>query len=167
MHVGDIDVAYKIIGKGNNTIKLINGAGENMNFWDPHFLKEFSAKHVDSRGIGNTTSGNKPFTINQFANDTALLDALKINKKVDVPGFSMGSMTAQELTLTYPEKVSKLIFYASSCGGKQGIPPALAVVKDFAVLANPKIQKKMSYAQNLRVQADLLFPKKWIQENPT
>ncbi|MGA9154587.1 MAG: hypothetical protein WBZ36_28715 [Candidatus Nitrosopolaris sp.] len=35
VHVGDIDVAYKTFGKGNNTIILINGAGENMNFWDP------------------------------------------------------------------------------------------------------------------------------------
>ena len=86
VHVGDIDVAYKIFGKGNNTIILINGAGENMNFWDSHFLKELSANNsvivFDSRGIGNSTLGNKPFTISQFANDTAgLLDALKINKK--------------------------------------------------------------------------------------
>ncbi|MGB8938455.1 MAG: alpha/beta hydrolase, partial [Candidatus Nitrosopolaris sp.] len=99
VHVGDIDVAYKIFGKGNNTIILINGAGENMNFWDPHFLKVLSANNsvivFDSRGIGNTTLGNKPFTISQFANDTAgLLDALKINKKVDVLGFSLGSLTA-------------------------------------------------------------------------
>ncbi len=40
VHVEDIDVAYKILGNSNNTIILINGAGENMNFWDPHFLKE-------------------------------------------------------------------------------------------------------------------------------
>jgi len=33
VHVGDIDVAYKILGNSNNTIILINGAGENMNFW--------------------------------------------------------------------------------------------------------------------------------------
>jgi mannitol-specific phosphotransferase system IIBC component len=71
-----------------------------MNFWDPHFLKELSTNNsvivFDSRGIGNTTLGNKPFTISQFANDTAgLLDALKINKKVDVLGFSLGSLTAQ------------------------------------------------------------------------
>ena len=109
VHVGDIDVAYKIFGKGNNTIILINGAGENMNFWNPHFLNVLSANNsvivFDSRGIGNTTSGNKTFTISQFANDTAgLLDALKINKKVDVLGFSLGSLTAQELTLGHPKK---------------------------------------------------------------
>jgi hypothetical protein len=70
VHVGDIDVAYKTFGKGNNTIILINGAGENMNFWDPHFLKELSTNNsvivFDSRGIGNTTLGNKPFTISSL-----------------------------------------------------------------------------------------------------
>jgi pimeloyl-ACP methyl ester carboxylesterase len=171
VHVGDIDVAYKIFGKGNNIIILINGAGENMNFWDPHFLKELSANNsvivFDSRGIGNSTLGNKPFTISQFANDTArLLDALKINKKVDVLGFSLGSLTAQELTLGHPEKVNKLILHASSCGGKQATPPTPATLKDFAILGNPEIQKNMSYVQNARVLGDLLFPKKWIQENP-
>lgn len=45
VHVGDIDVAYKTFGKGNNTIILINGAGENMNFWDPHFLKLLSGNN--------------------------------------------------------------------------------------------------------------------------
>ncbi|MFY9873034.1 MAG: alpha/beta hydrolase [Candidatus Nitrosopolaris sp.] len=62
-----------------------------------------------------STLGNKPFTISQFANDTAgLLNALKINKKADVLGFSLGSLTARELTLGHPEKVNKLILYASS-----------------------------------------------------
>ncbi|MGA9170325.1 MAG: hypothetical protein WBZ20_09290, partial [Nitrososphaeraceae archaeon] len=40
----------------------------------------------DNRGIGNTTTGIKPFSIQQFANDTTgLLDALKI-QKADVLG---------------------------------------------------------------------------------
>jgi hypothetical protein len=56
-----------------------------MNFWVPN-LKELSPNNsviiFDGRGIGNTTIGNKPFTINQLVNyTTGLLDALKINKK--------------------------------------------------------------------------------------
>ena len=92
-----------------------------------------------------------------------LLDALKINKKVDVLGFSVGSLIAQELTLGHLEKVNKLILYGSSCGEQVPTP---AKLKDFAILGNPEIQKNMSYVQNVRVQGDLLFPKKWIQENP-
>jgi pimeloyl-ACP methyl ester carboxylesterase len=63
----------------------------------------------DGRGVGNTTTGFNPYTIEQLANDTAgLLDALKI-RKADVLGYSLGSFVAQQLTITYPERVNRLI----------------------------------------------------------
>src|SRR4051812_15461755 len=34
VHVGDIDVAYKMFGKGD-PILLFNGASDSMNAWDP------------------------------------------------------------------------------------------------------------------------------------
>ena len=112
VHVGDIDIAYKMLGKGD-PILLFNGASDNMNAWDPSFLRSLSSNHTvivfDSRGIGNTTIGSKPYSMEQLANDTAgLLDALKI-QKADVMGYSLGSMTAQQYTISYPEKVNRLI----------------------------------------------------------
>ena len=128
VHVGDIDVAYKMFGQGNLII-LFNGASDGMDAWDPSFLTGLSSNHTviafDSRGIGNTTAGSKPYTMQQLANDTAgLLDALKI-PKADVMGYSLGSNTAQAFTISYPEKVNSLILVASTCGGKDGIdqPP--------------------------------------------
>ena len=128
VHVGDIDVAYKMFGKGD-PILLFNGASDNMDAWDPSFLAGLSSNHTviafDSRGIGNTTTGFKPYTMQQLANDTAgLLDALKI-PKADVIGYSLGSFIAQAFTISYPEKVNSLILVASTCGGKDGIdqPP--------------------------------------------
>ena len=76
----------------------------------------------DNRGVGNTTTGTKQFSIQQFANDSAgLLDALKI-QKADILGYSLGSFIAQAVTTSYPEKVNKLILVASTCGGKENIP---------------------------------------------
>ena len=128
VHVGDIDVAYKMFGKGDPII-LFNGASDGMDAWDPSFLTGLSSNHTviafDSRGIGNTTAGSKPYTMQQLANDTAgLLDALKI-PKADVMGYSLGSNIAQAFTISYPEKVNSLILVASTCGGKDGIdqPP--------------------------------------------
>ena len=65
-----------------------------MDAWDPSFLKGLSSNHTvivsDSRGIGNTTTGSKPYTMELLANDTAgLMDALKI-QKADVFGYSLG-----------------------------------------------------------------------------
>jgi hypothetical protein len=36
VHVGDIDVAYKMFGKGE-PILLFNGASDSMDAWDPSF----------------------------------------------------------------------------------------------------------------------------------
>jgi pimeloyl-ACP methyl ester carboxylesterase len=132
VHVGDIDIAYKTFGKGE-PILLISGSANVMDFWSPSMLQELSSNHTviifDNRGVGNTTSGSKPFSIQQFTNDTVgLLDALKI-PKADVLGFSMGSFVAQGLTLMHPEKVNRLILYAASCGGQEGILKALKLLK--------------------------------------
>ena len=65
VHVGDIDVAYKMFGKGDPII-LFNGASDSMDAWDPSFLTGISSNHTviafDQRGIGNTTAGSKPYT---------------------------------------------------------------------------------------------------------
>src|ERR687892_1771018 len=125
VHVGDIDIAYKMLGKGDHMI-LFNGASDNMDAWDPSFLTGISSNHTviafDQRGIGNTIAGSKPYTYQQLANDTAgLLDALKI-PKADVMGYSLGGHIAQAFTVSYPEKVNRVILVATMCGGKDSIP---------------------------------------------
>ncbi|MFL6453237.1 MAG: alpha/beta fold hydrolase [Nitrososphaeraceae archaeon] len=125
VHVGDIDVAYKMFGKGDPII-LFSGASDNMDAWDPSLLKGISSNHTvivfDQRGIGNTTAGSRPYTPQQLADDTAgLLDALKI-PKADVLGYSLGSYLAQQLTIMYPNKVNSLVLIGSSCGGKDHTP---------------------------------------------
>ena len=45
-----------------------------MDFWSPSMLQELSSNHTviifDNRGVGNTKSGSKSFSIQQFTNDT-------------------------------------------------------------------------------------------------
>ena len=86
VHVGDIDIAYKVFGKGDPLL-LISGSGIVMDAWNPTILRDVSSNHTvivfDNRGVGNTTVGNTPFSIVRFANDTpGLLDALKIHKQM-------------------------------------------------------------------------------------
>ena len=120
--VGDIETGYRIFGNGTPLL-LIPGFSMTMDMWDQSMLKKLSANHTvilfDNRGIGTTTAnnGNRSYTIEQLANDTSgLIDVLKIRKPVDVLGLSMGGFIAQELALSHPEKVNKLIIFASSCG---------------------------------------------------
>ena len=59
VQVGDIEIAYKMLGKGD-PILLFNGASDGMDAWDPSFPRILSSNHTviafDSRGLGNTTS---------------------------------------------------------------------------------------------------------------
>ena len=162
VHVGDIDIAYKIFGRGN-PILLISGSGNVMDVWPTHFLKELALNHTviifDNRGVGNTTAGTRPFSIDQFANDTVgLLDALDI-QRTDVLGFSMASFIAQKITLTHPERVSRLVLYGASCGGREGIPQTQEVTMTISDLANNR-------SQNADASLSVTFPPEWIRKNP-
>ena len=138
--VGDIDIAYKMLGKGE-PILFISGGSADKNAWDPSFINDLSSNHTvivfDNRGVGNTTIGSNPYTMQQLANDTAgLLDALKI-QKANVLGYSLGSYIAQQLALTNPEKVNRLILAGSSCGGKE----SMAKPPEFLNLQNELVNK--------------------------
>ena len=168
VHVGDIDIAYKIFGKGYPII-LFNGASDNMNAWDPSFLTGISSNHTvivfDSRGIGNTTIGTKPYSMQQLANDTAgLLDALKI-PKTDVMGYSLGSFIAQAFTINHPEKVNSLTLVASTCGGKDGIDQPPEFRKLQADVVN-KSQHNIPITQELKALNVASLGSGWIKLHP-
>jgi pimeloyl-ACP methyl ester carboxylesterase len=168
VHVGDIDIGYKIFGKGNPILLITGANGVKMDVWDPFLLRELSSDHTviifDNRGVGNTTAGVKTFSIKHFANDTSgLLDVLNIKKPVDVLGWSMGSFIAQELAILHPDKVNKLILYASSCSGKQSVPPNAKVTTFFT---NNVTRITSNGNARFLASASLLFPKTWIKENP-
>src|SRR5271157_650793 len=130
--VDDIDIAYRDFGQGKPLI-LITGYGATMDLWPPEVLSNLSLEHrvivFDNRGMGNTTTSAKPFSIGLFADDTAgLMDALNISR-ADVLGWSMGADIAQELALRHPGKVDRLILYAGSVGGNESVPASPDVVE--------------------------------------
>lgn len=169
VHVGDIDIAYKMFGKGE-PILLFNGASDTMDAWDPSFLMGLSSNHTvitfDSRGIANTTLGTKPYTMQQLANDTAgLLDALKI-PKADVMGYSLGSYIAQAFTTSYPEKVNNLILVAATCGGKDGILPPAEFMKMQNEVVNKSINNIPTTADEMKQLVVASLGSGWIKLHP-
>jgi pimeloyl-ACP methyl ester carboxylesterase len=168
-YVGDIDIAYKTFGKGE-PILLVSGAGGDMNAWDPSTLEVLSSNHTvivfDNRGVGNTTTGNRPFSIQQFANDTAgLLDALKI-RKADVLGYSMGSFIAQQLTVMNPEKVNRLVLVAASCGGKEAIPQSPQLQKMASDIANKFLNNISVSQEEMKSLISASLGSGWIRPHP-
>jgi pimeloyl-ACP methyl ester carboxylesterase len=169
VHVGDIDIAYKMLGKGD-PILLFNGASDNMNAWDPSFLKGISSNHTvivfDSRGVGNTTAGSKPYSIQLLANDTAgLLDALNLDK-ADVFGYSLGSFIAQQFAVMYPEKTNSLILVASMCGGKDGINQPPEFIKLQYEIVNKSLNNVPISQEEMKSLVTASLGSGWIRLHP-
>ena len=159
--VNDIDVAYKETGKGYPLI-LIMGSVSTMDLWSPELIAGLAKNNrviiFDNRGIGSTSSSDKEFSINLFADDTAgLLDALSI-KKANVLGWSMGTYIAQELALKYPDKVNKLILYAADTGGAEAVfnSDVIAQLTDTSGTDMERGERLLK----------LIFPGDWLKENP-
>jgi pimeloyl-ACP methyl ester carboxylesterase len=170
VQVGDIDMAYKQFGQGK-PILLISGIGQTKEAWEPSLLSNLAATNhtvivFDNRGMGETTVGTKPFSIEQFANDTAgLIDALQI-EKADVFGASLGSFVAQELSLNYPEKVDRLILSAGYCGGNETVYPSGQAAESLMTLASPEVLQNMTAEEQAMVLAQIMFPPEWLEQHP-
>jgi pimeloyl-ACP methyl ester carboxylesterase len=169
VHVGDIDIGYKMLGKGE-PILLFNGASDNMNAWDEAFLKGLSSNHTvivfDQRGIANTTIGSKSYSYQQLADDSAgLLDALKISK-ADVMGYSLGSYLAQQLTITYPDKVNSLVLVGSSCGGKDHTPKPPEFIKLQSDIVNKSLNNISISLEEMRALVSASLGEGWIRLHP-
>ena len=169
VHVGDIDIAYKMLGKGD-PILLFNGASDGMDAWDPSFLEGLSSNHTviafDTRGIGNTTTGSKPYTYQQLANDSAgLLDALKI-PKADVMGYSLGSYIAEQLAIMFPDKVNSLLLVGSSCGGKDHTPKPPEFIKLQSDIVNKSLNNVSISHEEMKELVSASLGSGWIRLHP-
>ncbi|MEI7433486.1 MAG: alpha/beta hydrolase [Methanomicrobiales archaeon] len=162
VRVNDIEVGYKDFGQGTPLL-LIMGYGSTMDLWPPEVLANLSLKHrviiFDNRGMGNTTTSDKPFSISLFADDAAgLLDAMNISR-ADVLGWSMGADIAQELALRHPGKVDRLILYAGTVGGNESIPASPVVLEQLTNSSgSPRERGERLFS--------LLFPAAWIRGHP-
>jgi pimeloyl-ACP methyl ester carboxylesterase len=169
VQVGDIEIAYKMLGKGD-PILLFNGASDGMDQWDPSFPMSLSSNHTvitfDSRGLGNTTMGSEPYTSQQLATDAAgLLDALKI-PKADVMGYSLGSFIAQQLTIMYPDKVNTLTLVGSSCGGKDHTPKPPEFLKLMFEVVNKSLNNVSTSQEEMKAFVTASLGSGWIKLHP-
>jgi pimeloyl-ACP methyl ester carboxylesterase len=170
VQVGDINIAYKRFGQGK-PILFISGTSQTKDAWEPTLLSQLAATNhtvivFDNRGIGETTVGTKPFSIEQFANDTAgLLDALNI-EKADVFGASLGSFVAQELTLNYPQKVDRLVLHAGYCGGNETVYASGQALETIMTLSSPQVLRNMTAEEQAMILTQIMFPPEWLEGHP-
>jgi len=161
--VGDIKIYYETHGKGPPLV-MIMGLSANKDWWHPHLIEQFS-KHFktlifDNRGAGRTDKPAMDYSIKMFADDTlGLMDALGI-KKAHILGVSMGGVIGQEIALSYPQRVDKLVLVSTTCGGPKAVPPPPETLQ---VMLN---RGEMTDEQRMRTTVNLLYPEEFRKKNP-
>ncbi|MCU1323166.1 MAG: Hydrolase, alpha/beta fold family functionally coupled to Phosphoribulokinase [Acidobacteriaceae bacterium] len=121
-----IRFAYRRFGKKEGVPLVFNPhILGNMDSWDPA-ITDGLAQHrevilFDNAGVSNS-SGEVPHTFAEMATNAGIfIDALGL-KQVDILGFSIGSMIAQNIALQRPDLVRKLVIVGSGPRNGDAIP---------------------------------------------
>jgi pimeloyl-ACP methyl ester carboxylesterase len=111
----DAVLYYEIDGEGPPLL-LLPGLGRGTSYYDlvaKPLSSKFRVIRVDPRGIGRSSRGPFPYTVEQWANDySLLLEHLDI-PTANVVGSSHGASMAMCLVDVYPEKVRSLILFGA------------------------------------------------------
>jgi pimeloyl-ACP methyl ester carboxylesterase len=125
-----IGYAYRDTGGDGTPLVLLQHFRGNLDNWDPALIDALAAPGrrvitFDSTGVGGS-GGATPGTSEPMARDAiAFLTALEISQ-ADLLGFSIGSFVAQQIALTRPAIVRRLVLASSapqSAAGMHGWAP--------------------------------------------
>jgi 3-oxoadipate enol-lactonase len=104
---------------------LIHGLGYARWGWDPvvpGLAEHYRVLTFDNRGIGESDKPAGPYTAAEMAHDALqVLDEAGVERAF-VLGASLGGMIAQELAVTAPERVEKLVLCCTTPGGPDAVP---------------------------------------------
>ena len=118
--VNGVKLYYDHRGSGE-AVLLIATAGNPGNVWTmqlPVLTEYFATITYDNRATGQSDRPQGPYSIEEMAEDAlGILDALEI-ERAHVVGWSMGGMVAQELAISHPQRVNKLVLLASAARAK-------------------------------------------------
>ncbi|MFK0111429.1 alpha/beta fold hydrolase [Streptomyces sp. NPDC091217] len=119
-----IEYAYRETGEGGVPLVLLIHFRGNLDNWDPALVDALARDRrviaFDNTGVGGS-GGTTPATVAQMAQDAiAFVEALGL-ERIDVLGFSLGSFVAQEIALTRPALVRRLVLASSAPQGAPGM----------------------------------------------
>jgi pimeloyl-ACP methyl ester carboxylesterase len=121
-HVNGIDVYYERGGDGPRLL-FLNGSGSTLETSRPLLdvlRPHFDLLAHDQRGLGRTEIPDGPYTMADYAADAAAVADSVGWASYRVIGVSFGGMVAQELAVTFPDRVERLALVVTSPGGAGG-----------------------------------------------
>jgi pimeloyl-ACP methyl ester carboxylesterase len=124
--VGDVRLAYRRFGKEGGALPLVclqHFTGR-MDNWDPIHTNRLAQDRpvvlVDYQGVGRS-SGETPDSMQGMGRDIIAFIRTLGAEQVDIFGFSIGGMVAQQIALDAPELVRRLILAGTGPSGGEGM----------------------------------------------
>ena len=113
----DLNQNHYFFNKKNSIpLVFIHGVGLDHQMWDKqvNYLNEFSILTYDLLGHGKTPCNKDELSLKDFSNQLLeILDYLKI-EKINLVGFSLGSLIALDFSARYQKKLEKLILIGTT-----------------------------------------------------
>jgi pimeloyl-ACP methyl ester carboxylesterase len=159
---GDTRIAYEIRGEGEPLV-LVHGLAYDRAGWGPMpdlLAERYRVVLFDNRGVGESDAPEGPYTVAQMAGDVAaVLDDTGI-ERTNLLGVSLGGYIAQEFTLTWPERVDKLILASTAVGGPTAYPMPQSTQDVFATF--PLLEREAG----LRMFVENSLGERGVRERP-
>src|SRR5439155_14882958 len=117
VRVNGLRLWVSVRGEGRPVL-LINGLGASLAIWAAlqDDLDGLEVISYDAPGTGRSSTPLWPYTMGELARVArGLLDELG-HDEVDVVGYSLGGLVAQELALRASERVRRLVLAGTTCG---------------------------------------------------
>jgi pimeloyl-ACP methyl ester carboxylesterase len=123
--IGDVRLAFRRFGKeGAPPVVCLQHFAGTMNNFDPIHTNRLAQDRpvvlVDYRGVGRS-GGQTPDSMSGLARDIIAFIRTLGAQQVDVFGFSIGGMVAQQVALDAPHLVRRLILVGTGPAGGEGI----------------------------------------------
>ena len=150
---------YERRGDGPRLL-FLNGSGSTLassGMLIAPFAERFDVLAHDQRGLGNTEIPPGPYAMADYAADAiALLDAVGWDR-CRVFGVSFGGMVAQELAVTVPDRVERMVLCCTSPGGAGGASYPLHELVDVTPERRDEIGTRL---------LDTRFDDEWLADHP-
>jgi pimeloyl-ACP methyl ester carboxylesterase len=119
-----VDYAYRESGDGPVPLLLLQHFRGNLDNWDPALVDALATLRkvvaFDNVGVGGTSGATQSSVREMALGATAFIVAMGY-RQVDLLGFSIGSFVAQEIALSRPDVVRRLILASSAPEGAEGM----------------------------------------------
>ena len=132
---------YRLDGdRARPCVVLCNSLGTDLSMWDAQagaLAEDFFVVRHDTRGHGQSGTGDAPFGIDRLGLDIiSLLDHLRIERAAFC-GISMGGLVGQWLGIHHPQRLTKLVLAntAARIGSAEGWQARAALVRSEGMAA--------------------------------